>query len=128
MPVFWWCAPAAAGSLSSAPSTARSRGVEAVIDKDLTSALLAELLDADALLLLTDVAAVETDFGSPGSEPIVSATATELRTADFAAGSMGPKVEAACRFAERTGGLAAIGSLDDAASVLAGSAGTRVVG
>lgn len=104
------------------------RGVEAVIDKDLTSALLAEQLGADALLLLTDVAAVETDFGSPGSEPIVSATVAELRAVCFAAGSMGPKVEAACRFTERTGGLAAIGSLDDAAAVVAGSAGTRVVG
>jgi carbamate kinase len=109
---------AADGSLS---------GVEAVIDKDLTAALLAETLDAEALLLLTDVSAVETAYGSPGSETIVSATAAELRTVGFAAGSMGPKVEAACRFTERSGGVAAIGSLDDAAGVLDGSAGTRVV-
>jgi carbamate kinase len=101
-------------------------GVEAVIDKDLTAALLAERLGADALLLLTDVAAVETDYGRPGSSPITNASATELRSRGFAAGSMGPKVEAACRFAERTGGVAAIGSLTDAAAVLAGASGTRV--
>jgi carbamate kinase len=101
-------------------------GIEAVIDKDLTAALLAQTLGADALLLLTDVTAVETDFGHPGSRPIRTARAAELRSYGFAAGSMGPKVEAACRFAERTGGVAAIGSLADAAGVLTGSAGTRV--
>ncbi len=101
-------------------------GVEAVIDKDLTAALLAERLGADALLLLTDVTAVETDYGRPASSPITIASATELRSRGFAAGSMGPKVEAACRFAERTGGVAAIGSLTDAAAVLAGTSGTRV--
>ena len=103
-------------------------GVEAVIDKDLTAALLAERLGADALLLLTDVVAVETAFGEPGSTPIASATVAELVGMGFAAGSMGPKVEAACRFVARTGGLAAIGSLNDAVAVLAGSAGTRVTG
>jgi carbamate kinase len=103
-------------------------GVEAVIDKDLTAALLAETLRADALLLLTDVAAVETAYGRPGSTPITSATVADLRSHGFAAGSMGPKVEAACRFAERTGGVAAIGSLEDAEGVLHGTAGTRVLG
>lgn len=102
-------------------------GVEAVIDKDLTAALLAETLAAEALLLLTDVAAVETAFGSPDSRPIRSATPTELRAHGFPAGSMGPKVEAACRFAERTGGVAAIGALTEAVAVLEGTAGTRVV-
>jgi carbamate kinase len=102
-------------------------GVEAVIDKDLTAALLAETLGADALLLLTDVAAVETAFGSPDARPIRSATPTALRTHGFPAGSMGPKVEAACRFTEHTGGIAAIGSLTEAAAVLDGTAGTRVV-
>jgi carbamate kinase len=101
-------------------------GVEAVIDKDLTAALLAETLQADALLLLTDVRAVETHFGEPDSQPIRSATPDELRAAGFPAGSMGPKVEAACRFVERTGGLAAIGSLLEAADVLSGRCGTRV--
>jgi carbamate kinase len=101
-------------------------GVEAVIDKDLTAALLAERLGADALLLLTDVAAVETNYGRPDSSPIASASAVDLRARGFAAGSMGPKVEAACRFAERTGGVAAIGSLTDAVGVLTGTSGTRV--
>lgn len=104
----------------------RMEGVEAVIDKDLTAALLAETLRADALLLLTDVEAVETDFGRPGSTPIRTARAVELRAHGFPDGSMGPKVEAACRFAEHTGGLAAIGALTHAAALLAGTAGTRV--
>ena len=101
-------------------------GVEAVIDKDLTAALLAEMLGADALLLLTDVDGVETDFGRPGSRVIRAASVAHLRGGSFAAGSMGPKVEAACRFVERTGGIAAIGSLDDVDAVLSGRAGTRV--
>jgi carbamate kinase len=102
------------------------KGVEAVIDKDLTAALLAEVLGADALVLLTDVAGVETEFGQPGSEVIRTATPTELRARSFPAGSMGPKVEAACRFVERTGGIAAIGSLTEAESLLAGRSGTLV--
>jgi carbamate kinase len=100
-------------------------GVEAVIDKDLTAALLAERLGADALLLLTDVVAVETNYGQADSSPIAHERAADLRSYGFAAGSMGPKVEAACRFAERTGGIAAIGSLTDAEGVLAGTSGTR---
>jgi carbamate kinase len=102
-------------------------GVEAVIDKDLTAALLAEALGADALLLLTDVAAVETAFGQQDSVPIRRATPDALRTRDFAVGSMGPKVEAACRFVERTGGIAAIGALTDAVALLAGDTGTLIV-
>jgi carbamate kinase len=101
-------------------------GVEAVIDKDLTAALLAEVLGADALLLLTDVSGVETDFGRPGSALIRAATPAELRARSFASGSMGPKVDAACRFVERTEGIAAIGSLTQAEAVLAGAAGTRI--
>jgi carbamate kinase len=101
-------------------------GVEAVIDKDLTAALLAETLDADALLLLTDVPGVETDFGQPDSRVVREATPDELRARHLPDGSMGPKVEAACRFVERTGGLAAIGSLTEAAALLAGTTGTRV--
>jgi len=103
-------------------------GIEAVIDKDLTAELLATSLDADALLLLTDVAAVETEYGEPGSQPIAAGTAAEMRAYGFPDGSMGPKVEAACRFAERGGGFAAIGSLADAEAILAGAAGTRVTG
>lgn len=104
----------------------RLHGVEAVIDKDLTAALLAETLDADVLLVLTDVAAVETDFGRPGSRPIHDTTPSELRQYSFPAGSMGPKVDAVCRFVERTGHRAAIGQLTEAALILGGLAGTRV--
>lgn len=103
------------------------RGVEAVVDKDLTTALLGETLRADVLLLLTDVAAVERDWGTPKAEPIREATASELRELQFAAGSMGPKVEAAIRFVDRTGGIAVIGSLEEAERLVAGEAGTRVV-
>jgi len=101
-------------------------GVEAVIDKDLATAVLAEALEADALLLLTDVPAVVRGFGGPDPRPIGRATPAELRRENFAAGSMGPKVEAVCRFVELTGDLAAIGALEDAAAILAGKAGTVV--
>lgn len=103
------------------------RGVEAVVDKDATSALLAAELGADALLLLTDVAAVFEDWPAPAARPLRRVSASELRRRAFAPGSMGPKVEAACTFAERTGKPAAIGALDDAARVLAGEAGTQIV-
>lgn len=103
------------------------RGVEAVIDKDLCAALLAEVLAADALLLLTDVAFVYEDWPAPCERPIRSATPAALRARSFAAGSMAPKIEAACRFVERGGGFAAIGALAQAAPVLAGEGGTRVV-
>ena len=102
------------------------RGVEAVIDKDLAAAALARALGADALLLLTDVAAVFADWPAPAAEPIRRATPAGLRARSFAAGSMGPKVEAACRFAEATGKPACIGALADAAALLDGGAGTRV--
>ncbi|MGZ8734672.1 MAG: carbamate kinase [Acidimicrobiia bacterium] len=104
----------------------RLRGIDAVVDKDLTAALLAEDLDADILLLLTDVAAVEANFGTPHARPIRRATPQELRQHAFPAGSMGPKVAAACRFAERTGRAAAIGALADAEAILAGRAGTML--
>jgi carbamate kinase len=102
------------------------RGVEAVVDKDLTAALLAEAVNADALLLLTDVDAVIDGFGTPGARAIRRTTPAELRARSFPAGSMGPKVEAACRFVEATGKVAAIGRLDAAASLLRGDAGTTV--
>ncbi len=69
--------------------------------------MLAEALEADALLLLTDVPAVMRDFGQPDEEPITRATPAALRREKFPAGSMGPKVEAACRFVELTGDMAA---------------------
>lgn len=102
------------------------QGVEAVIDKDLVGELLARTLGADDLLLLTDVPAVQLDWGTPEARTIHRATPQELRGHAFAADSMGPKVEAACRFVERTGGTAAIGALRDAAQILAGNAGTIV--
>jgi carbamate kinase len=103
------------------------RGVEAVIDKDLAAELLARSLEADFLLMLTDVPAVMRDWGAPDARPIERATPAELRTMQFADGSMGPKVDAACRFVEATGGIAAIGALGDATRIVAGEAGTRVV-
>lgn len=101
-------------------------GVEAVIDKDLTSALLAEQLGADVLLVLTDVDGVYRDFGTPHAERLTSITAAELRGLAFPAGSMGPKIGAVCRFVERTDGFAAIGALADAAALLTGRRGTRI--
>jgi len=102
------------------------RGVEAVIDKDLAAALLARELDADALLLLTDVEAIEIDYGTPEARPLRSATPGELRALDLPAGSMRPKAEAAARFVEGGGRLAAICSLDAASQALEGGAGTLV--
>jgi carbamate kinase len=102
------------------------RGVEAVVDKDRAAALLAEQLGADTLLLLTDVPRVVADWGTADAAELDRVTPAELRDLTFPAGSMGPKVEAACRFAERTGGLAAIGALDDAEAILAGRAGTQI--
>ena len=102
-------------------------GVEAVIDKDLTAALLARRLDADVLLMLTDVEAVYRDWGGPEQRPIASANPAELRGMSFAEGSMEPKVEAACRFAATTGRRAAIGALTDLVRVARGEAGTQVL-
>jgi carbamate kinase len=104
----------------------RLHGVEGVIDKDLAAALLAEGLGADALLMLTDVDGVQVNWGTPQARRLREISAGELAGMTFAAGSMGPKVQAACRFAERTGGMAAIGSLADAAAILEGRSGTRV--
>ncbi|WP_460365294.1 carbamate kinase [Actinocorallia lasiicapitis] len=101
-------------------------GVEAVIDKDLTGAMLAESLEADAFLILTDVPEVMRNFGTPQQEPIRHTTPHELRAEDFPAGSMGPKVEAVCGFVERTGDMAAIGALDKVEEILAGTSGTII--
>ena len=105
----------------------RESGVEAVVDKDLTASLLAAGIGADALLLLTDVPAVEAAWGTPAARPLRELTVPEARTLALAPGSMAPKVAAACRFVESTGGLAAIGRLDDADAVLGGGAGTRIL-
>jgi carbamate kinase len=101
-------------------------GVEAVIDKDLASSLLAVGLGADVLVLATDVDAVYLDFGGPGQRPVSASAPEWLREQGFADGSMGPKVEAACRFVERTGNRAAIGALEDLDGLIAGVAGTQV--
>lgn len=105
----------------------RLQGVEAVIDKDLASALLAEQLDADLLVIATDVDGVYTGWGTDDQRRIDRAAPEELERHDFAAGSMGPKVEAACGFVRATGRTAVIGALDDIADIVTGSAGTRVV-
>lgn len=103
-------------------------GVEAVIDKDRASALLAEQLGAQALLLLTDVPAVYGDWQTPDARAISRAPPRALRALEFAPGSMAPKVEAACDFVERTGGIAGIGRLRDASAILLQQAGTIVTG
>ncbi len=101
-------------------------GVEAVIDKDRASALLARELDARALLLLTDVPAVFANWEGPLARPIRYASPDTLAAMPFAAGSMAPKVQAACDYVEQTGGIAGIGKLEDAQAILAGQAGTLV--
>ncbi|MFA7250260.1 MAG: carbamate kinase [Dehalococcoidia bacterium] len=102
------------------------RGVEAVIDKDYTAALLAMELEADLLVLATDVDAVYSNFGTPGQRALTRATPRGLRAGTYPAGSMGPKVEAVCRFVERSGQRAVIGSLEGLTGMLDGSAGTQV--
>ena len=101
-------------------------GVEAVIDKDLCSELLARELSADLLVMLTDASAVYVDWGKPTQRPIRRTSPEALAGIPFAAGSMGPKVEAACRFAAATGKGAAIGALADLNLIIAGEAGTTV--
>ena len=101
-------------------------GVEAVIDKDWCTALLAREIDADLYVMATDVDGVYLDWGTPEARKIDRATPDELETYDFAAGSMGPKVAAACAFARATGNRAAIGALADIEAIVAGEAGTNV--
>jgi carbamate kinase len=104
----------------------RLQGVEAVIDKDLCSALLAEQLESDLLVIATDVNAAYIDYGKPTQKGIAQAHPDELERLGFAAGSMGPKVQAACEFARHTGKVAVIGSLSDIEAIVQGKAGTRV--
>jgi carbamate kinase len=103
-------------------------GVEAVIDKDLAAGMLAAELGADALLLLTDVPAVQSDWGTPSARELRAVTAGELLSLGLPPGSMGPKAMAAARFAAGQGGFAAIGALSDTGAILQGRAGTRVLG
>ena len=118
IPVMYTDEPAVAGR--------RLVGVEAVIDKDLASALLAKDLHADALVIVTDVDAVYADWGTPQQRAIRRASPSALAGTEFAEGSMGPKVRAACSFVEQTGGLAVIGSMSDTPALLGGDAGTTV--
>ncbi len=101
-------------------------GVEAVIDKDLASSLLAQQLDADLLLLLTDVEAVYLNWGTPKAEALGHVAASDLSQEQFAAGSMRPKIEAAIEFARSMRKPAAIGRLEDAAEIVGGTRGTRI--
>jgi carbamate kinase len=101
-------------------------GVEAVIDKDLCTELLARELDADLFVMLTDADAVYLDWGQPTQRSIRKATPAALADITFAAGSMGPKVDAACHFARVTGKKAAIGALADLEQIIAGTAGTTI--
>ncbi|MDY7563560.1 carbamate kinase [Pseudomonas sp. RTC3] len=102
------------------------QGVEAVIDKDLCSALLAEQLESDLLVIATDVNAAFIDWGKPTQKAIAQAHPDEMEKLGFAAGSMGPKVQAACTFARNTGKVAVIGSLEDIEDIVNGNAGTRI--
>ena len=101
-------------------------GVECVIDKDLASELLARELGADVFVMLTDAAAVYMDWGKRTQRAIRRAAPASLDELSFSAGSMGPKVDAACRFARATGKQAVIGSLEDLGPILEGIAGTTV--
>jgi carbamate kinase len=104
----------------------RLRGVEAVIDKDLCSELLARQLEADFYIMATDADAVFVDWGKPTAKAFRRASPKAMRDFSFPAGSMGPKVDAACHFAETTGKAAAIGALKDLAAIIRGEAGTTI--
>ena len=104
------------------------RGIEAVIDKDFASELLARDLAADLFIMATDADAVYVDWGSPDQKGIKRISPDAIRAYSFPAGSMGPKVDAACQFAELTGKSAAIGALADLPGIVAGEAGTTVSG
>lgn len=100
-------------------------GLEAVIDKDLSAALLASQIHADALLILTDADAVYLDWGKPTQRPL-AVTPELLNEMQFDAGSMGPKVSACAEFVSRCHGIAGIGSLADGPAILAGDKGTLI--
>lgn len=102
-------------------------GVEVVIDKDRASSLLAFELDADLLILATDTDGVYLDWGTKSEKIIIKTTPDEIRNYEFDEGSMGPKVEAACSFVERSGQRAVIGSLKDIEGMVNGTTGTQIV-
>ena len=102
-------------------------GVEAVIDKDLATELLARDLGADLFVMATDVDAVYAGWGTPDQQRLDKVTPEELLSLEFPAGSMGPKVQAAAEFVARTGKRAAIGGLDHIGQIVEGTAGTQVI-
>ena len=117
---------AGGGGIPTMYENGKLRGVEAVIDKDLCSALLAEQLNSDLLVIATDVDAAYIDWGKPTQKAIAQAHPDELERLGFAAGSMGPKVQAACEFARNTGNVAVIGSLANIEAIVQGKSGTRI--
>lgn len=108
------------------PGTRTLVGVEAVVDKDRASGLLAREIGADQFVVATDADAVYVDWGTPKARPIRHATPDALAGMGFPAGSMGPKVEAACSFVRATGKAALVGALDQLSALLQGEAGTTV--
>jgi carbamate kinase len=108
------------------PGTRTLVGAEVVIDKDRASSLLASELEADVLVMATDADAVYLDWGTPTARALRRVTPDELARHEFAEGSMGPKVEAACEFVRRSGRRAAIGALDELQGMVEGAAGTQV--
>lgn len=101
-------------------------GSEAVIDKDMSASIMAAELDADALLILTDAPSIALDWGTPDQKEIKEVSPEKLQEYSFAKGSMGPKVEAVCRFANTGKGFGAVGRLEDALDILNGKAGTII--
>jgi carbamate kinase len=119
------------GGIPVVESDGRLTGVEAVIDKDLTAAVLARSVDADRLIIATDVENVVVGFGTPQASALTKVSASELRAladrGEFGSGSMGPKVEAACRYVEQSGRSAVITSLEAIAGAVDSGRGTTVV-
>jgi carbamate kinase len=107
--------------------TRKLGGIEAVIDKDLASELLARELEADVYVMATDVDGVYLDYGTANQRRLDRVTVDELRQHSFPSGSMGPKVQAALQFVETTGGRAAIGALQDIEGIVEGTKGTNIV-
>jgi len=122
------CAGGGGIPVTSSSGSRTIRGVDAVIDKDLASGLLARELHADLFVMVTDVPGVYLDYGKPGARLLTTTTPGELQRhrSHFPPGSMGPKVEAACEFVERTGRGAAIGALGEIDLILKGRAGTKI--
>jgi carbamate kinase len=104
----------------------RHSGIEAVVDKDHSAALIACELNADLFVIATDVEGVFLDWGTPASRRVTRAAPESLHGVSFSSGSMAPKVEAACRFASRTARRAVIGALGDIEAMIAGHAGTSI--